>query len=396
MKKALVFLSVSLLFASCGGGGSSVSSLDKLPRMTNPVITNSASASSVKVSSASTGLKFWGTTDTAFGPGNSRGMCELFNLSRDSINRAATVDKMLCYIQNTIISDANKAEMEKSGINVYDGNTHIISLDFQGTNNNPNTANEAPKMKLKVVKDGDKIKEFEMFTCMGGTTAAPKQSEYIHEVIDGDNVTIVSKNSETSSESGTWKAHFGVTGKINADAQFIEKEITALTSYSFGSNSNAQKATFNQYADRFKVVGSQSGTYESNTYVNHVYSEFQLINGTSTDIHKLAMGDGSVKCSYEQGSSSPESWDGDTKDPLSSWTAGDYYSAVNAGTLPTKNPAAEAAAIKFETSETWDCSGTAEATMIVDQNALEATCSAISLVPDGGNSWIDCWGRIGY
>ena len=394
MKKVLALIGVTFLLTSCSGGGSGVGSLDKLPRMTSPVITNGASSSSVKISSASAGLKFWGAQATDFNHGDSRAMCEMFNLSRDSLNKAAAGDKTLCYMQTTVLSDANKATMDSSGLNMYDGKDHILTLSF--VSGSPNgSLNLAPKMKFKIVKDGDKITEFKMFMCMGGTTAAPTQTEYLHQVIDGENVTIVSKNSEADSQGGTWKGDFEATGKINAGGQFTEKEITAHTDWTKDtSNYNYQNVTFNQYADRLKVVGGQVGKCGTcggtGEYVNNMYSELQLLNGTNTDIHQLAIGDGSAKYSFSQGGSNNESWLGDTKKAVTPWTSGGYYSAVNAGSLPTAN-AAGISGSGFTADETWDCSGTSEATMIVDQDAIEAACANVMLAPDGGDNWIDCY-----
>ena len=298
MKKVLVLLGVTILLASCsGGGGSGVSGLDKLPRMTSPVITSGASASSVKISSAKTGLPFWGTTSSAFAAGDSRAMCEMFNLSRDSLNKAAAGDKTLCYMQTTVLSAANKEMMASSGLDMYDGKDHILTLSFVSGNPN-NGQNAAPKMKFKIIKEGDKIKEFKMFMCMGGTTTVPTQTEFLHQVIDGENVTIVSKNTNDSPEGGTWKGVFEATGKINADAQFTEKEIVAHTDWTKDtSNYNYQNVTFNQYSDKLKVVGGQVGKCGScggtGEYVNNMYSELQLLNGMNIDVHQLAIGDGS-------------------------------------------------------------------------------------------------------
>jgi len=397
MKKVLVLLGVTIILASCsGGGGSGVSGLDKLPRMTSPVILASgASSSSVKVSAATTGLTFWGTP--TFAHGDSRAMCEMFNLSRDSLNKAAAGDKTLCYMQTTVLSDANKGTMTSSGLDMYDGKDHILTLSF--VSGSPNgSLNLAPKMKFKIVKDGDKIKEFKMFMCMGGSTATPTQTEYLHQIIEGENVTIVSKNSEVDPMGGTWKGNFEATGKINGEGQFTEKEITAHTDWTKDtSNYNYQNVTFNQYADRLKLVGGQVGKCGScgsgaSEYVNNMYAEMQLLNGTNTDIHQLAIGDGSAKYSFSMGMSgtSNESWLGNTKKAVTPWTSGDYYSAVNAGALPAAN-AAGISGTGFAADEIWDCSGTSEATMIVDQDAIEASCSNVMLVPDNGNNWIDCW-----
>lgn len=401
MKKFFGLIGVTVLLASCSGGGSGVNEIDKLPRMTSPVITSGASSSSIKVSSASTGLKFYGTDATAFTAGKSRGMCEMFNLSRDALNKAAGADKILCYMQTTVTSAANKATMDASGLNMYDGNYHIITLNFVGGNPNPNSDNSAPKMKFKIVKSGDKISSFEMFGCFGGTTTTPAQTEYQSQIIDGDNVTINSKNIESEGSNGTWKGHFTATGKLDSEAKFTEKEIGAVTNWTKDAgNYNYQKATFNQFSDLMKVSAAQSGLCSDccvgcSAYTNYVYSEYQLLNGTSSSIHDLAMGDGSVKYSFTQGGTNNESWRGDSKAVLAPWTSGDHYTAVNAEDFPTESPATEAQAIAFSASETWDCSGTSEATMVVDQDNLEAVCAEISLVPDGENSWIDCWTQIG-
>jgi len=402
MKKLLCLIGVTILLASCGGGsgGSGVSTMDKLPKMTSPVITSGASSSSVKVNAATTGLPFWGTTASSFNSTSSRGMCEMFNLSRESLNRAAQADKILCYIQNTVASDANKATIDASGVNIYDGQFHTVTLNFAGGSPNPNSTNTLPVMKFKIVKTGDSITEFEMFNCMGGTAASPLQSEYMHQVIEGENVNIVSKNIETGGGQ-TWKSHFTTVGKINSDLNYTEKVITALTNWTVDANNyNYQKATFNQYADRLKVSGSQGGKCGtcggSGAYANHVYSEFQLLNGTDSDLHKLAVGDGSLKSVFTYGTGDPESWAGDTTKPLADWTTGDNYSVVNAGTVPTEDPTAESQAITFvAASEAWDCSDTSEVTVAVDQADLNTKCDSLGLVPDGENTWIDCWGTIG-
>jgi hypothetical protein len=263
-------------------------------------------------------------------------------------------------------------------------------------------------MKFKIVKSGDSIAEFEMFMCMGGTTASPAQTEYQHQTIDADgNVAIANKEAQPDSQGGYWYADLKASGKLNSDAKFTQKTITALTNWTLNPTTdyNYQKAVFNQFSDKLKVSAAQVGKCASccsgpgcgTEYGTDAYSEFQLLNGTSTDIHTLAMGDGSLKSNFTMGPSQPESWNGDTKVDLADWTAGDNYSSVNATAIPTTNPGAEAqalAAAPFATSETWDCSDAAAATMIVDQGALASVCSDMSLEPDSGDNWIDCYSII--
>jgi len=400
----IVFVLVTaFIFTFCGSSSSSgVSSLDQLPKMTNPVV--SASVSSVKTSAATSGLAFWGADQTSFTTGMSRSMCEMFNLTREVLDRAASADKTLCYIANTIASTANATAM--SGLNAYDGNAHIIALDFGATSPNPNSSVTQPKMKMKIVKDGDKINEFEMFMCMGGTNASPTQSEYLHMVIDSsNNITITNKGVESGTQ--TWKSYMLVTGVLNSTGQFTSKNMTGVTYGDGPYGTNYAKAVFDQYSDYLTATAYQKGSNsfngQTNSYSAQVYSKFQLLNGTSTDLHTWTMGDGSIQAQFSnvwQGVTYPHnetiSWLGDTKMDTTA-ASGMYYTDALSGTIPTTDPTAEASAIAFTAAETWDCSGTVENTtaIVVDQAGLDTTCSAYGFKPESGNSWIDCYNAIG-
>lgn len=394
MKKGLILIALPLFMIACGGS-SGVGSLDKLPKMTNPVVTSGASSSALKVNTAVAGLPFYGTTSSSFNASSSRSMCETFNLSREIINRTAQADRVLCYIQTTMVAPVNSAAF--NSITPYDGNYHIVQLDFT-TPSGPSGVTK-PKMKFKIVKDGNNIKEFEMFMCMNGTDDALLQSEYMHQVINGSTVNIVSKNIEGS---GQWKGYIVVDGKLNSDSQFTEKTITALnySSYSEGgwSGVNHSKGIFNQYLDSMIVnayqTGTSNGTYN---YTNKAHAKFELKNGGNPDIQLLAMGDGSIylynQDNYNTISNQRFSWSGDTHADLVDPASGMYYSEVSTATTLT-DPTAEAAGIAFTASETWDCSGTAEVPMVVNQTELNAACDYLGIIPDGQNSWIDCWGAI--
>ncbi|MEI6093720.1 MAG: hypothetical protein WCQ47_08625, partial [bacterium] len=296
MKKALILAALPLFMIACGGGGNN-GTLDKLPKMTNPVVTAAANSTALKINTATTGLPFAGTTSANFTPNvSSRAMCETFNLSREIINRTAQADRVLCYIQTTLVSPVNTAAF--NSITPYDGKAHIVQLDFGTTSNNPSGVTR-PKMKFKVVKDGNNIKEFEMFMCMNGTNENLAQSEYMHQVINGETINIVSKNIEGS---GQWKGSIVVDGKLNSSLQFTEKTITAVNYSSYSQSgftgTNKSKAIFNQFLDSMIVnayqTGSSTGAYGSNHYTNKVNSKFELKNGADTNIQKLAMGDGSI------------------------------------------------------------------------------------------------------
>ncbi len=397
MKNGLIFIALPFVMIACSGGGSGVGSLDKLPKMTNPVMTAGVSSSSIKINKASTGTTFWGGSFTT---GNSRPMCETFNLSRESLDQAAQADKVLCYVQNTLVAPVNSASF--NAINPYDGKYHILQLDF-GTSPNPDSTITRPNMKLNIVKDGNNIKEFEMFMCMNGTDNDHlTQSQYLHQVIADGNVTITNKDISTH-----YKNHMAVTGKLNSDSQFTEKEITAITYSSDTNGTNSSKAVFDQFLDSIIVVAYQTGTFGSNSYSTRLCSKFELLNGSSTDTHKWAMGDGSMNvimsnsgsgsgctggtCTYTD----KYSWLGDNKAIVNPATGGMFYSAVSSTTPPATNPTAEASGTSFDTSEAWDCSGTAEVPMTVDMATLNPICDLLGFKANGTDNWIDCYSTTG-
>jgi len=188
--------------------------------------------------------------------------------------------------------------------------------------------------------------------------------------------------------------------------QFTQKQITGLTYSNESTNTNASKVILDQYSNAIAGTAYQKGTYNdgtnTNAYSTQAYTKFELLNGTSTDLHTWAVGDGSVKVTTSNTwnntpYNNPEeviSWLGDTKADTTA-SSGMFYSAANAGTLPTTDPTAEALAIAFTASETWDCSGASEATMSVDLAGLAATCDTYGLRPDAEGGWIDCYQAIG-
>jgi hypothetical protein len=390
MKKVLVFVSALIFVSACGGGGADVTTADQLPKMTSPVISG-ATLSSVKVDTATTGLAYWGATAASFPQGSSRSECESFNTTREILDRAAQGDKTLCYVQNTIVTAANKAAL--GSVDPYDGSYHIVDLTGI-TDQDGNLV--AAKMKLKITKSGSSITGFEMFMCMNGTS----QTEYLNQTISGSDITIVSKNIQNQGGGETWKASINVVGKLDG-VQFTQKQMTGISSWTSTQNTNSAKVIIDQYADALIASAYQTGTYNDgvndNAYSTQAYAKYELLNGTSADLHTWAVGDGSVKVKTSNTwngtqNDNPEgviSWLGDTKADTTA-TSGMFYSSVNAGTLPTTNPSTEAGAIAFAASETWDCAGTAEATLTVDQAALDVTCDKYGFRPNNSDSWIDC------
>lgn len=401
MKKFFVLFSLSasfLLLNACGGSSVSLGSIDKLPQATNPVITSAAAtAASVKVdAAATTGKNFYTETGTSFNRSSNRGMCELFNFSKEVLNSAAQTDKVLCYVKNVVT--ANNAAL--AGVNLYDGNFHYIKLVTAA-------GVEGGRVKMKIVKDGDRISEFEMANCMnheGGPNTT--QTEYLHQQLQSDGtITMVSK--DINDETGhAWRGSMSVTGQVNAEGNFVSKAMTAQNKYTESNSAGSEIITMNQYADKMTFSGFTSNTFSgafgngSNT--TQAYAQYQLLGGTSTSIHDYAMGEGSVKATISNvcgscGWTAPpattdvSSWNGDTTATIAA-TSGTYYTATNAGTVP----AVTTVSIDWATSEAWDClTGMDTATTLTfNQTSLDTTCAKYSMYQDDNHSWINCWQLI--
>ena len=194
MKKTVLLAIASLFMVHCSGSGSSsFSSIGDLPRLTNPVTTDGANATSslqadlavnAIIGDSETGLNFYNATQSSFTQGDSRAACESFTTARDLMHAAAQADTILCYVQNVMAAPENDGKLDED---IYNGEYHTLTLDFAGTNDdNDFENNEAPKVKFKVEQDSDgNITEFEMFMCFAGTTSQPEQSEYIQQLING-------------------------------------------------------------------------------------------------------------------------------------------------------------------------------------------------------------------
>ena len=372
--KKLLALALPFIVVACGGGGDTVSTMDKIPKIMAPV-SESVSSTSVKISQATTGLNLYGATTASFPAGSSRGMCEMTNLVKNLLDNAAQVDKVLCYVQNVMVNN-NLADKES----VYDGQPHFYTLNFTG-----NDEIDTGKIRLQITRDGDKITNFSMKNCFGGDGTT--QTEYLSYTINPDTnkVAIVSKQKQTE-----WQSYITVDGELDG-TNYKSKTIIAKSTNTNGSNSNSSKGTINQYSNAIIFNGFNTGEWDGNTYSNRAYSKAELLNGTSLNLHDLGLGDGSVSFimagSGWPGETGIESWSGDTAKAISK-TTGMYYSAVASETPE----AVETVTVPdFSGNEVWDCSGTADQTLVVDQASLDEVCSSNSMYPGNkGNNWIDC------
>lgn len=393
-----LLLVLSLAGYGCGGGGTTttatgITTVDGMPRATSPVVSDASAMVAGKALSkdATTGIlmRTLGDPDNTFTAGQSMPACEAANHLREVLNGAAQADMILCYVQNIVASDTT-GQLPT----IYDGSYHIFGLTITGEEQ----GQTPDHIKMKIVKTGDNITEFEMFACSSGT-----QVEYLHQTISGSAFAMTSKGYHQDA-SGSGRHQVGVSGTLNSSGYYTAKEISQKNSGTWEGNTYWNEATVNQYVDSITYDGYDTGHYtDPNTgydgsYTNRVYAQAQLIDpnasasNTSYDIGLIALGDGaahSVMANlWAEGQLWSEDvtqgWLGDTKeqDDTVSWYANvTGVTPPEAGTAPT---------IEFTGDEIYGCDGAEEVAVTGDQTTMDAACQRFQL----GWDWINCYELI--
>ena len=280
MKKGCVagalLLVLSLAGYSCGGGGTTtpttgITTVDGMPRATSPVVSDTSAMIAGKSLSkdATTGILMGtlGDPDNTFAPGQSMPACEAANHLREVLNGAAQADMILCYVQNIVANDTT-GELST----IYDGNYHVFGLTVTG-----DEQGQTPDhIKMKIVKTGDNITEFEMFACSGGT-----QIEYLHQTISGSAFAMTSKGYHQDAGGAGWH-QVDVSGTLNSSGYYTAKEISQKNSGAWGAGDYWNEATVNQYADSITYDGYDTGHFTNEgftgSFTNRVYARAQLID----------------------------------------------------------------------------------------------------------------------
>lgn len=386
-----IFLTPLYMFACSGSSGSGSSSstsalttIDTLPKATNPVTDSSSSSLSKGLMKAATTGMPMGTTDSAdFDTSSSIAACEMFNQTNNAIGSAAFADMVLCFIQQAA-GDLTS---------VYDGNPHVFDIASAVSDDMCGEDCGLPdKIKFSVTRGSDgTITDFTMVACTSG-----EQTDYLSQTISGDSLTIVEKFVSDMDSGQT-----DVSATLNSDGQFEgTKAITQQFSFSGGDSTGWGIIHFNQGSDSATMDGIMNFSYswEGTTWANtaQVVGSMELLDGNAADadpydIGLLALGDGAVNGAYSwsNGSSSNaetflEGWNGDTRE-VDSTAAAAYLSDVSSETLPT----ATEPSIAFEGDEADACSGTSEGTVTMT-NSFFTACSAYNL----DHGWLDCWNTI--
>lgn len=375
-KQAIIFLSL-LMFISCGkkeedaltSGSSSSTELDSVPATTGEVVDSSASALvatrsmgslSLRVaqSAATTGLVLSKADSNSFTSGDSTAMCENANLIKQVIGDAAQPDKIQCYVRAM-----RKTGVIPSSVDIASGDwvyLKLVNLPGEG-----GSASTEPVVKLKAVITDGRVSDFKMFGCFNGTSSSPAQSEYVSFELTSGSGSSVSKYS--GSESGmTYGAQASASGSVNSSGQWTSKTLTGTNYFNDGSgNVFNMSLSLTQTASDLLLSAYRKGGFSGSTFEDKLYTKLQIIGDDK--LETLAIGEGSSKYSIkfdfdgagstysENAQSGIDSWNGDTKQNLSTASDGTYYSDVNSYDLNNITIPSSNTAITFSGDEVWDC-----------------------------------------
>lgn len=375
-------------------------------------VSSSASLSSKDFSkAATTGFNLTTKTEADFGTNASMAGCEMFNVSKDSIQSAAQADMILCYVKYI----ASQQGVFGANVDIYDGNWHVFDMNLGGGGGE----GTPKKIKMRIQKTGDSITGFAMHMCKDNGNGGVAQNEYVNQEITGSTFHMTAKgNYADNAWSGSHYVY--VDGSLNSSGAYTRKAITVKnkgtgSGQEMGQNftsSNWSEGLFTQVPGQFSYKGYQRGSFtmgqNSNEYSRRAYGAGEMLGDTNTAITNLAIGDGAVHAvmtnefswngftdSFTNANDQPfYAWSGDDMSVVSPATSSSFYTIVETEELPQLTNSANDVVIAFEGSEDWDCADTAEGTIEgITEAAMGDACSEYASV-NGGGRWIDCYRKI--
>lgn len=390
MIAALATLSCTKSTDTATTESSSSNVFSSLPEVTGPVTSNVASSlgrysqlNSPQAATTGVLLSSPGSFTNKSGP-----MCENVRLVTEIMREASGPDKIMCYM-----GKMKSTGVLPSSLTIDDGVVHYIKLKNLGEGDSVD-----PVVRFKIVKTDGAVSLFEMASCFGGSSGSPQQSEYIKQSFSGTTATVVTKNLGGESTM-SWGSSMTTTGEY--DNGWVSKNINGFRYFNDTQHSyqNVMSINLDQFSDVFKMGIAMNGTASGGTYSNRFYTVAQILNASK--LSTLAIGDGSSQAamSFNDGSqthsfSGNVSWNGDTKENLSTASSGDYYSLASSGALPTAPSSSQT--VTFSTDESWDCtvpSGESfiEADFSSGGTAIQEGMQACNdkFLGDGGE-WLQC------
>jgi hypothetical protein len=348
--KMSVLLGVAIALAACGGGGGSAAptgsggtpvaveipaldSVAELPFASGLVVTSSSNiAAALKATPESWVYKSFTLNDSnAFTTGDSYAACVYRNQAGIMVGAWTVPDGSLCSNQENIASFTTP----------YDGNYHILATGAS-------MAGIPAKIKFKITRNSsDAITAYEAFACDSTNT----QISYTSYAISDASITIFLKTIRTAEPQ---RSTVDITGTINTSGAYTVKEGSTVF---YGTNNagvlqgriNAIQGTNYFYQDGFDSRGSGSN-------VVRLVGQADMSNTSSPfAISGYTFGAGAANL-IDNGTSSTGYWDSNNDPTTCSGSNCTAISGVTPLAVTTQSVP------DFTSSQSWDCSGTAEVT----------------------------------
>lgn len=358
-----VLLGIAVILAGCGGGGSAapsagggtpvaveIPSLDtvaELPFVSGTVVSASGNiAAGLKAAPSSWVYKRFTLEDSAaFTTGDSRLACEYRNMASAMMGTWTLPDQGQCTAQGVIDSVTNP----------YDGNYHIIATGVS-------MANIPAKIKFKITRNSSNvITAFEQFI-----RDATTQISYQLTTISGTTYTSTFKSIGTSEPQ---RVYVEIRGTLNADepTEFVTVKNGTMV-FAGTNNAGALQGKVNaaQGPDYFYIDGFDSRGDGGN--VIRLLGQSSLSNSSSpltlSDYLFSATGIGAAVM-IDNGTLSSGCWD--TNNDGTTCSGSNFTATDSNADIPIA--VATQTVADFTSSESWDGSGTVEATATFSMGA---------------------------
>lgn len=300
-------------------------------------------------------------------------MCETGNMTKMLRAMATMPDRVIEYI----------ATMESPlGLfsNSYDGTYKIKALT-----ETEKGARKTFYVRFKINKDANgNISSFRMHEC----PSSGSQEFYLGYDMSGSSVTAAMV---ASFGSGAQLFRATATGAIDSSGSWTNKSID------FKGKFAEQNGTFSMYLKlvEWSNLLDLEGWFSGSNFNGKMRAFMQPIGFSTPSTAALGDGSGKMSSTYNNTTYSQTlSWNGDTRTDLSDVTAGDFYSQVNAATLPTIETYANSLfAFDSTKEEDWDCSDKASgeahdldvATTKAELDKVDAKYGEMT-----EENWVDC------
>ncbi|HLD44195.1 MAG TPA: hypothetical protein VJC18_02070, partial [bacterium] len=349
--------------------------------------------------------------------------CQMFNMTKTAISQASLGDQMLCHIQNGL-----EFEATKEGVDIADGKSHVLALDFSQDPYQEDEGKGMPDLiRIKIEKNAEgAITFFEMAACAGD-----EQAMFVSQQVEASQFEMKAINIG-SGEDMQYQDSVIVTGTLNADGFFVDEvdgeetpKLIEMQHKSKGAGASEGSfdfwgnLIFKQFSDLAMMKGQMSGANkwedEGCEFTDQIVAHMDLIDGNGEAIAKedyqislLELGDGALLGMSSGGCGDKtweheytEAWTGADALVLEPYTDSGHYNIIKDQALPESS----SPDISFVEDQIFDCSSTPEATLVFGAGGGGSQAKQLTAgeEPKSGemcqnfmlnHEYIDCWHQV--